>query len=322
MGANTASWIGAGAGVLGGVMDIFNQNHNFHQQQQLMQQQFANQQALNVQGQMLQQQNWDYTNAENQVEHYKNAGLNVGLMYGGGGAGGATTGGASGGSASGGSAPQTASMQGMAMALGQQASQIELNKALANKANAEATKTGGVDTTKTTTEIANLEQGIQNQKASQKLTEMQTSLTGIEYDLKNATFDDSMKILKNEAIKGDKEIYILGKQGLIVNQEAINKTQEWKLKLAGMGIENALKEQLTEESRQKIKQQWRDLEIKLQNANSTERANEINEFKANLSSEYPGVTNTIGKVFNDLLGIGQSEENDQLHKKVPTSKTW
>ena len=30
---------------------------------------------------------WDYTNAENQVEHYKNAGLNVGLMYEGGGEG-------------------------------------------------------------------------------------------------------------------------------------------------------------------------------------------------------------------------------------------
>ena len=28
---------------------------------------------------------WDYTNAENQVKHYENAGLNVGLMYEGGG---------------------------------------------------------------------------------------------------------------------------------------------------------------------------------------------------------------------------------------------
>ena len=31
---------------------------------------------------------WNYTNAENQVAHLKNAGLNVGLMYGQGGAGG------------------------------------------------------------------------------------------------------------------------------------------------------------------------------------------------------------------------------------------
>ena len=31
---------------------------------------------------------WDYTNAENQVQHLKNAGLNIGLMYGQSGAGG------------------------------------------------------------------------------------------------------------------------------------------------------------------------------------------------------------------------------------------
>ena len=31
---------------------------------------------------------WDYTNAENQVKHLKNAGLNIGLMYGQSGAGG------------------------------------------------------------------------------------------------------------------------------------------------------------------------------------------------------------------------------------------
>ena len=38
----------------------------------------------------MQKEMWDYTNYENQVEYMKNAGLNVGLMYGGSGGGGAT----------------------------------------------------------------------------------------------------------------------------------------------------------------------------------------------------------------------------------------
>jgi len=50
----------------------------------------------------IQQQNWDYTNYENQRKHMEKAGLNVGLMYGQGGGGGSTMGGGAGGSAQGG----------------------------------------------------------------------------------------------------------------------------------------------------------------------------------------------------------------------------
>lgn len=93
---------------------------------------------------------WDYTNVENQTRHLKNAGLNIGLMYGQGGAGGM---GASGGAHQ--AAPEQPQGNPIGMAL--QAQQIEqqrrmndaqitLAEAQAQKAGAEATKISGVDT--------------------------------------------------------------------------------------------------------------------------------------------------------------------------------
>ncbi len=106
--AEKATPWGAIAGAAGSVIGALTANTRRKQQmadqKQLMELQQKNQMALNKQGQQLAQENWDYTNAENQVKHYENAGLNVGLMYGGSGAGGTLSSG-SGGGATGGSAP-------------------------------------------------------------------------------------------------------------------------------------------------------------------------------------------------------------------------
>ena len=77
--------IGLGLGTIGNLAGV-------SQQQDMMNLQYNNQRMLNEQGLKIQKEMWDYTNYENQVEHMKNAGLNVGLMYGGSGGGGATTG--------------------------------------------------------------------------------------------------------------------------------------------------------------------------------------------------------------------------------------
>jgi hypothetical protein len=138
----------AGGPIAGGIMDIagqmFGNDQNMENQQQLNQQQFENQQALNLQGQQIQQENWDYTNYENQVKHIENAGLNVGMLYGMGGAGGSTMGSQGGGSAQGGQAPQikldNIGTQTMGMILQNEntKSQVALNTANAEKAEAEA----------------------------------------------------------------------------------------------------------------------------------------------------------------------------------------
>lgn len=108
------------------------------------------QQQAAAQSQQYAKDYWDYTNAENQVAHLKNAGLNIGLMYGQSGAGGM---GASGGARQ--ESPDQAQGNPVGMALQVQQieqqrrmndAQIELAKAQANKADAEANKISGVDT--------------------------------------------------------------------------------------------------------------------------------------------------------------------------------
>ena len=93
---------------------------------------------------------WDYTNAENQVNHLRNAGLNIGLIYGQSGAGGM---GASGGARQ--ESPDQPQGNPIGMALQVQQieqqrrmndAQISLAEAQAEKAGAEAKKISGVDT--------------------------------------------------------------------------------------------------------------------------------------------------------------------------------
>ena len=92
---------------------------------------------------------WDYTNTENQVAHLKNAGLNIGLMYGQSGTGGM---GANGGAYQ--ASPEQPQGNPVAMALQTQQieqqrrmndAQIALAEAQARKADEEANKIGGVD---------------------------------------------------------------------------------------------------------------------------------------------------------------------------------
>lgn len=89
---------------------------------------------------------WNATNAEAQVAHLKAAGLNPALMYAKGGAGGST--GSGGASVGGGTASDAASLENAetsrmmaGMAMQKMASEIAVNKSVANKNNAEAQTT-------------------------------------------------------------------------------------------------------------------------------------------------------------------------------------
>ena len=108
------------------------------------------QQQAAAQSQQYAKDYWDYTNAENQVKHLKNAGLNIGLMYGQSGAGGM---GASGGARQ--ESPDQAQGNPIGMALQVQQieqqrrmndAQIALAEAEAGKTRAEEKKISGVDT--------------------------------------------------------------------------------------------------------------------------------------------------------------------------------
>lgn len=133
---------------------------------------------------------WDYTNAENQMQHLKNAGLNPGLMYGQSGAGGM---GATGG------AHQTAPEQpqgnpvGMALQVQQieqqrrmNDAQIALAEAQAKKAEEEAKKIGGVDTQEALKRIEEAASRIELNLKEGQYKEALTSLTKAEKEATEA----------------------------------------------------------------------------------------------------------------------------------------
>jgi len=146
------------------------------------------QQEAAAQSQQYAKDYWDYTNTENQIKHLKNAGLNIGLMYGQSGAGGM---GASGGAHQ--SAPEQPQGNPVGMALQVQQleqqermnnAQIALAEAQAEKAKAEASKIGGVDIQESLARIENLLAGAEKSRkegnvfeATVGLVEAQKNLT-------------------------------------------------------------------------------------------------------------------------------------------------
>ena len=119
---------------------------------------------------------WDYTNFENQVKHMKEAGLNPALFYAKGGQGGSTGGGQAQGVGLPSTTPTMARIQaqGMGAQLQNILSQVELNKAVAKKTDAEADKIKGVDTqlaeaeAKLKERIANLQDTVEKVLNSQE----------------------------------------------------------------------------------------------------------------------------------------------------------
>lgn len=163
LGTTVGGIIGGGLGLLGG---LFGNKNSTKQQKELMdkaweyekkgmgmQYQYGQMAANEAQRRNLEM--WESTNFEQQRKHMENAGLSVGLMYGGGGQGAVSQGG----QATQPSGP-TSNPVGMALQYKQIEQQNEaiksqtiLNQAEAAKALAEAKKTGGVDTKKTESEI-------------------------------------------------------------------------------------------------------------------------------------------------------------------------
>lgn len=148
------------------------------------------QQQAAAQSQQYAKDYWDYTNVENQVQHLKNAGLNIGLMYGQSGAGGM---GASGGARQ--ESPDQAQGNPIGMALQVQQieqqrrmndAQIALAEAQANKANTEANKISGVDTEEALKRIEEISSRIELNLREGNYKEALTDLARAEKEATNA----------------------------------------------------------------------------------------------------------------------------------------
>ena len=143
------------------------------------------------------------------VKQLKEAGLNPALIYGMGGAGGGTTGNISAPQVSQGSAPNVAAATanktasvGMALQLAKLQSEIKVNEPIANVNQAEASKKSGVDTQKATEEIANL----QSSREGQELDNYNKKLNNA---ILNATSPDQINRIKYLAEEAGEQLEIV-----------------------------------------------------------------------------------------------------------------
>ena len=232
--------IGGGLGLLGG---LFGSGSSTKQQKELMdkaweyekegmgmQYQYGQMAADEAQKRNLEM--WESTNFEQQRKHMENAGLSVGLMYGGSGAGSTST---AGGQATQPSGP-TSNPVGMALQYKQIEqqdaaikSQTMLNQAEAAKALAEAGKTAGPEYNKATWEAKNLE--IENRIKT--ITEGITgaNLTEAEADAQKAVAEWNSAMAKAEVDQATKKTAIQ-----TMKQNLINMQAEGALKIVGKDL--------------------------------------------------------------------------------------
>lgn len=186
-GANWAApAIGAGMGILGMLGQKKREKRAMNNQRELMGVQFRHQQELNQQGHDLQKKMWEETNYPAQMQMMEEAGLNPGLMYGMSGGGGTTTGSQGGGSAQSGSAPAPQPMElGTAIQAATTAASIELMKANADKAKAEAENLRGGEGTLGASQI-------EANKAAALNATTQAEINKLGLEIGNATKEDQI----------------------------------------------------------------------------------------------------------------------------------
>lgn len=173
--------------VTGGAISTMNDRRQIKQQKKLMAMETKNAKAMAQFNQGLALDMWNKTNYAAQVEQMKKAGLNVGLMYEGGGPGGTTAGAGQAQQASAGSAPAGGGEYGMALQMGIQsrlaAAQIKATEAQTAKTKAETDKISGVDTQQAETTIQAIIQNTANAAVQNELMQWEKQLKEIETNI-------------------------------------------------------------------------------------------------------------------------------------------
>ena len=327
-----AKELGWGLGEISG----YNQaqaNRQLEQQSKLnKQQQQLNWQTMDKQ-QQLQKDMINYTDASHQVQRIRDAGLSVGLMYGGSAAGGQTTTGnasaigVNGGNASSESDRNAAAMQNVAMGLQLQKleSEIKVNESIANNNNAKVDNLAADTGVKLeTTEL--LKEQTTNTQLKNEYQEYDNIVKQIESEIAKDTKEDIVSTVTANLCKLDNEARQISNNADITEQSkksliGIN-NQNWKNTIL-QGIEIKTKINLNEATKNKIGQEILNLKEQIEMMESEINRNDIenktDKFKA-LTERFNANTNRFNARINSLLGqAGIDNENAKIYASMANS---
>lgn len=233
----------AAGGIMGMILGGYNDERQYRQQQDLQNLQIRGQKEMTDYQMMKQMEMWKNTNYPAQLEMMKKAGLSPGLMYGKGGGGGTTTGNASG-SVTGGTAPQGGreiqDMMGMGMQLQLLKAQKENIEADTELKKTESTKKGGVDTANVEASTMSILQGINNQKAQETKTNIETEILSIEKRIKEETADDAIQLASWAEQDMGNKVEQLYRQNIITKATMGEAVDQIKANLAATIIHNEM----------------------------------------------------------------------------------
>jgi hypothetical protein len=294
------------------------------------------QQQAAAQSQQYAKDYWDYTNAENQVNHLKNAGLNIGLMYGQSGAGGM---GASGGARQ--ESPDQAQGNPIGMALQVQQieqqrrlndAQIALTEAQADKAGAEATKISGVDTQEALKRIEqigsqielNLKEGNYKDaltdltKAEKEATEALKSLRETQEALTLAQIDEAFAIATYYSEKAHTEYW--AKENEKIQNKYLKDTYQDRVKAANYNNAVAIALAAKYRSEKDVNEkQIEHLEASIGELNA--RADKYNWDKETYRKQVEGmIERWEDETFNERIEIGLEFGEDIVNMLLKTKK--
>lgn len=302
MGLIENAGIGIGTGIINNAMQL-------GQQQDLNQMAIEGSKELSKYNSDLAYEMWEKTNYDAQRKQMEKAGLNVGLMYGRGGAGGGTTNAGSGGNIGVGQANQKTITDGLGIGL--QTAQIKNIEADTHKKEVEADVIGG-------TNRENTEQDTKNKMA----TEEQTRLENL---LKSGTLDNKIKEANLKYWQTVEEVQKIGRENLIGEATINEKIKQIELDTIEATIENELKQskvELTDEQKRAITEElaqgWERLYIGLKEVGTKQHQNAINEFSAKVNArlgqgnldqrKIEAALNTAGKIISGGKTVNQQGE--------------
>jgi len=317
-----------GGTALGLMLQGHNDRRQVEQQRKLGEQQLGfNIQQMGAQKAM-DLQMWKDTNYSAQVEEINKAGLNPALLYGKGGGGGTTVGN-SGGGVNAPNAPQGGGeVMGMMMQQAQlkvMEAQAEAMKADANLKNVDANKKAGVDTELGKAQTESLMQGIKNQQATERLTNIESRLRNIQADIASETIQEQIASVGLEMQTAAKQLEILTRNSWIDENTKYNKIKIVQTQLFGMVLDNALTKAQTAgvnqniaESKQRILQEWNKInqgwkyvaqgqqgaDANSQNASTNMQRLEYDKFIDDVSKSTQMTVETVKDLIGMILGAG------------------
>lgn len=296
-------------GALGMVAGKANDKRQLKQNEKLLQQQMKFDQEM---GRFNRDMDFDMLNKTSypwQIQKMKEAGINPSLMLGMGGGGGSTTG-SSGSPVSAEGAPKGGGeiTSGMGLSTANMAAQIKVLEAQAENIKADTENKTGVERAEGETRILSLTQGIENAKAQETLTKIETDLKNITKEIQGKTVHEQQEYIAKQSELASEQLELMNRQNIINKATQNEKIGIVEAELTAAGLENDLKRQGLQVNKEQmakwkaeIAQGWKNLDIQDKELARKQLETAIRKFEAEVKAAYPSIGEVIGNTANNIL---------------------